>query len=360
MTAPPDRSTRATFAASERFRRGRLLSVLLLGFFVIEGGAVWQYVLVDSDHPAMIGLVLFALATTLIAGALNRLGHVTPAALLLTLVAQVLPLAGIHATATHLDLLELDVFYLLVGSELVAASVLAPWTVFPVACVNSLLIAASIALTPHAPALQQLLASNDAQQVFAGPIVMQLIVAMVAYVWARSVLSALRRADGAETIAELERREVARTHELEEGVRELLAVHVHLANGNFTVRAPAVRNAMLWQIGNSLNNLIGRFARLAHAEFTLQRTAEEAARLADAVRAQRGGQQPLWPAPSGTPLDPVLLALADRPGLDRDERGQDSTKLPGVESPFTRAGSAEPHAIPSWLFPQPSSHGSEG
>jgi len=124
---------------------------------------------------------------------------------------------------------------------------------------------------------------------------------------------ALRRADRAEEIAALQQREAERTHELEQGVRELLSAHVQIANGNFQARVPAIRNPLLWQIGSSLNNLMARFARLAQMEFLLRRTEQEAHRLAESIRVARAGGRPLWPAPTGAPLDEVITALTDAP-----------------------------------------------
>ncbi|MEO7000161.1 MAG: hypothetical protein ABI068_00020, partial [Ktedonobacterales bacterium] len=135
------------------------------------------------------------------------------------------------------------------------------------------------------------------------------IVAVVAYLWVRSSLDALRRADRAEELAELERREIERNRELEQGVRDLLSVHVQLANGNFNARVPQIANMMLWQIGSSLNNLIGRLSRLAQAEFQLRRTVEETHRLGEALRALLAGRAPIWPAPSGAPTDEVIEPL---------------------------------------------------
>jgi hypothetical protein len=366
LTAPPEPPGNSSFAVRERARRGRLASVFLLVFLLIGLGALYQYMIVDDDHPAMVSVLLVAFALAGVAGLLNRLGWVTSAGLLLTALAG-LPLPGAPATALagKLDVLHLGAFYLLVGSEIVAASVLEPWAVFPVAVVNSILIYATITLMPHTSALAHVLASNNGQQALAGPLVMQLIVAIVSYLWAQSIVRALRRADRAEEIAELELRELQRTHELEEGVQQLLAVHIHLANGNFNVRAPAVRNTLLWQVGNSLNNLIGRLARLAQADFALRRTQDEAHHLADAILIMRSGRQPIWPAPSGTPLDAVTAALSG-PGLRRmapnlsttleaanpARSGLDSGQLRTVgSSPLPASGVPE---APEWLFPRSS------
>lgn len=372
LTAPGDPPASAAFAVRDRARRGRLASVLLLALLAILLGAGWQYVVVDDDHPAMKLVLLVALALVVLAGVLNRAGSVTAAGLLLVVLAD-LPLAAVPATALdgRLDVLALESFYLLAGAVLVAASLLAPWSVFLAALVNSGLMFAIIYALPHTAALQQLLASNDAEQALAGPVLMQLIVAVVAYLWARSTLSALRRADRAEEIAALEQREIERNAELEEGMQQLLAVHVQLANGNFNVRAPAVRNRMLWQIGNSLNNLIGRLARLANADFVLRRTQDEARALAGVVQAQRAGQRVAWPAPSGTPLDGVIVALGGLPPAP-DAAAAPYTSPFSPFSPFSPVSPPAPNSgpmpgspqapspawnderasdVPAWLFP---------
>ena len=314
LVAPPSPPVGADFATRERARRGRLAGVLLLAFTLIELAVFAQFTLVDDDHPYMKVTLVACLILTVVVGALNRLGWGVAAGLLLVALAD-LPLAAIPATALdgRFDTVDLGALYLAAGALLVAASILEPWSVFIVAAINCALMAGLMLGMPHTAAFEQLLASNNAQQAFAGPLLMQVVVALVAFIWARSVLVALRRADRAEEIAALQHREAERTHELEQGVRELLAAHVQLANGNFQARVPAIRNPMLWQIGSSLNNLIARFARLAQMDFLLRRTEQEARRLAESIRVARAGSAPLWPAPSGTPLDEVITALTDAP-----------------------------------------------
>lgn len=314
LTTPAPLPVSAGFAEREWARRGRLVSVLLLAFLAIEAGALWLYVIVDDDHPLMKVALLVALAMAVLVGALNRLGQVAWAGVLLVALAD-LPAVGIPATAIggQLDVLHLGSLYLLAGSELVASSVLAPVSVFAVAAVNSVIVVALLRLTPHTAALGAVLASNNGPQAYAGPVALQLIVALVAFLWASSTLSALRRADRAEEIAALERREVERGREIEEGVQELLTVHVRLANGDFNVRVPPVRNASLWRIGVSLNTLVARFARLAEAERALVQQQMETRRLAATLVTRRMGQPAPWPAPSGGPLDEVIAALTGAP-----------------------------------------------
>lgn len=345
---PPAAPASASFDERERARRGRLVGALLLAFTLIELGALFQYVVVDDDHPMMVMTLAITLTLTVIVATLNRLGRVTAAALLLVALAN-LPLAGIPATAIggKFDIIDLGPLYLAAGSVLVAASVLEPWNVFVVAAINCLLMAIIMVGMPHTAAFSQLMASNNAQQAFAGPLLMQAVVALVAFFWARSVLNALRRADRAEEIAALERREVERTYELEQGVRELLAVHVQLANGNFQARSQPIRNPLLWQIGSSLNTLIARLGRLAQMDFLLRRTTQEAQHLAEAIRVMRAGRQPIWPTPSGTPLDEVIVALSPAPPNAAPTGGTPSAPPGAFSPPPAAAFDANP---PEWPF----------
>ncbi len=350
LTAPATPPASASFERREWARRGRLVSVLLLAFLGIEAGALWLYVVVDDDHPLMKVALLVALLVALAVAALNRMGSVAWAGALLVALAD-LPAVGIPATAFggRLDVLHLGALYLLAGSVLVAASVLAPVSVFVVAAANSVIVVALLALTPRTPELAAVLVSNNGPQAYAGPIAMQLIVALVAFLWARSALMALRRADRAEELAELERREIERAHEVEEGVRQLLAIHVRMANGDFSARVPPVRNAPLWRIGVSLNNLIARFARLAEVDLALRRTRSEAHLLAETVMARRAGQRPAWPEPSGTPLDELLAALS---GESASPTAPRSPSLDERLSPGPQAGQNEPYPpLPDWRAP---------
>jgi hypothetical protein len=364
VAAPVDPAPSAPFAMREWARRGRLLSVVLLGFLLILAGGFYQYLVVDDDHPAMVVVLGVALGVAVLVAVLNRLGQVPLAGVLMVALAEV-PLAGPFAATKdgQLDILHLGAFYLTVGSLLVAASVLAPWSVFPVALLNSVASLLILHTLPRTPALAALLDSNDGQQAFLGPIVMQVIVAIVAYLWAQNTLAALRRADRAEEIAALERREAERQRELEEGVRQLLAVHVHLANGDFAARSPEVRNPMLWQVGKSLNVLIGRLARYAQADAVLRREQEEARRLAEALYAAQAGRPVAWPAPTGLPLDVVTEAARASLGAGRtrvgtaspmDMRTQPSggqvSPWPGAPSPMPSTHDSRDR-LPDWLRP---------
>src|SRR5690242_16834637 len=151
LTGPPEATLTTSFTTRDRIRRGQLLGMLILGFLVILLGALFQYLVIDSDHPLMDVILCAALSMLVVVAVLNRLGYVSAAGVLLTALAE-LPLAGIWATGGRVDLLGLGSYYLLVGACLVAASVLIPGSVFAVALLNCVLIWASITFSPHTAA----------------------------------------------------------------------------------------------------------------------------------------------------------------------------------------------------------------
>jgi hypothetical protein len=304
----------------------------------------------------MIALLLIACAAMILVGGLNRAGYVTLAGLLMVLLAD-LSLPSIPATG-DVDLQHLGAFYLSIGSLLVAASVLPAVTVFPLAVINGAAVLSLIFYFPHTAEFDAVLRSNDAQQVVAGPLLMQIIVAIVAFLWANSMVRALRRADRAEEIAYLQRRAANQQAELEEGVRELLVVHAQVASGDFRVRTSGLRNPLLSRVGKSLNMLISSLARTAQADYLLWLEQEEAKRLAEAIYLTRNGRQAVWPGPTGLPLDIVLEALRARPRmLGRGPSGPFSGPLQrpgGSDATWGRQGQplTDPrNDLPDWLRP---------
>src|SRR5260370_19621357 len=148
------------------------------------------------------------------------------------------------------------------------------------------------------PALYPLLASWMAYDVIVQPIGLQIIVAAVTYLWVRSALHAIARADRAEEIAELQRREAERTRQLETEIQQLLQTQVRAANGDLTVRTNLSQDNLLWQVGVSLNMLLTRLQKAgreaSRAEYENQQLRWEVARLSEVVREARAGRQSAW------------------------------------------------------------------
>ncbi len=367
LSVPPEPPASADFAARDRARRGRLGGSLLFGLLLLMVLAVF----IGLGDPASLISALIGLGAVVVAMILNRSGFVNIAGLIMVaLPALVIVLSIVGAPSGQLDTLYLPLFDLLAISIVIAATLLAPPAVLLVTVAAIGFTVADILLQPHVSSMNSLFATSDGLlTLIARPVASQLILGVIGFLWARSTVQSIRRADRAEELAELERRELDRTHELEEGVRQLLAVHVHLANGDFNVRAPAIRNSLLWQIGSSLNNLVARLGRLAQADFVLRRTQEEANRVTEAIYMLNSGRQPIWPAPSNTPLDRLVdvlrgalpprapgaapaAQLPPSPGGGYPGASANSMPLPGGAAPNMPMGYSD---RPSAPYPNPQS-----
>jgi hypothetical protein len=183
-----------------------------------------------------------------------------------------------------------------------------------VALLNSAVIIADYMLQPHNAniAVDAALYPSVMQQtisLLSRPIALQFIFAVVAYLWVRGADKATSRADRAEEIAELERRELDRTIAVEEGVRYLHQTLVQWMNGDFRSSMQPMPVEVLQRLSDDLNAFILQVGPRLQADFYYRRTQEEARRLADALQAQAQGHRVTMPAPSGTPVDMVIESL---------------------------------------------------
>jgi hypothetical protein len=365
-----------TVAQRELARRSRLASWLILGLFL---ALVVVSPLVTGDTQTLIAFSLFAVGLTICA-VLNRRGLVNATGTILVALIILVIMGPTVTSPLGLTMGQLPNYDALAIAVLVAATLLPRWAIFAVAALNSAMVVADFTLRRHHPNVQQdaaLYASPTLQTIslLVRPIALELMVAVVAYLWIRGTDEAIRRADRAEELAQLEQRETERARDLAEGVQQLLAVHVRLANGDFRARAPQLRSPQLAQIGQSLNALINRLARFAQVEALLQRTHVEATRLADALQRARHGQPFNPPPTSGTPLDPVVETLrqqAQRAGrmsqpLSDAQAGQEPSSSPfshPLSNPFPasqyNSSASQPlserrpqpdPSLPDWLRP---------
>lgn len=333
QTAPQELPN-ATFAQRELVRRGRLASTILLGF-LITGLLQLPFV---YKGPQTLLMLLPAFLGMGVQIWLNRIGQVNVVGVLMVLISYSV-LASLLTTGKQLDVLSLPVFDLLVIPELMAVSLLPAISIFPVAIVNSIVILTLAKYLPHTAELGAVLTAADGRAVLTRAIALQFIVAIVAYLWVRSAVLAIQRADQAEIVAALQQREAERTRELEEGVHQLLDVLVRMANGDFSSRVPLLTNTLLWRVGTAINTLIGRLERSSQAQSLLQRFEEESNRLVQAIYALRPGDRELWITPHGTPLDRVHEALR--------------AVLPRLSSPQVNAPATDMSAFTTVMLPPP-------
>jgi large-conductance mechanosensitive channel len=313
LTAPDIPPPNAPFAQLEIVRRGRLASIILF-FVLLLGILAAPSIIVSSTDLAAPLSHLASIAINVIALFFNRRGKVTIAGILVV-TSVTLGFTVSLVFPGHIGVSSLPLFELLALPELIAVSLLPPGSVFIVALLYSLFVWFDLSFLPHARDLEQLLAQFRYGLILE-PILLYVLVAVVTFLWVRGAIQALKRADRAEEIAILERREVERQQQeieqkrqLDLGIQQILQTHVQVANGNFQVRAPLTRENILWQIAYSLNNLVARLQNYAQGEMELRRVREQAGHLLQAVRQAKDNDHPIWVKREGTFLDPIALEL---------------------------------------------------
>lgn len=246
--------------------------------------------------------------------ALNRFGMVHLAGALLVAFISVAILSYMVSSPLGLTMGELPNYDVLAVGVVVAATVLPRWAAFVVAAINSVAIVVDYLVQPHnlnlivdadlypSPLVQTL-------SLVSRPIAFEFILAVVAYLWARGMERAIERAEQSDEIATLKQRELENARALQEGARYLHQTLSQWAQGNLRPRVPVMPEESLQQVGDDLNQFIGRFSTYLQADFLLRRADIELQRLAEALHNYAQGRPTVWPAPSGTPVDQVLEAL---------------------------------------------------
>lgn len=279
-------------ALREQVHRKQVVNIILLvitAFQLIDlPGAIMM------KSSASIGTVIFGLVLCGIALVFNQMGKVTIVSILLIAVVDLGCGLMLLTTPMGLNVSDLPVLDVLIVSELIAVSLLPPISVFPVAVSNIAFIVADLALQPKTPELQMVLTSSMGFNAIVQPISLQIVVAAVSFIWVRSALVALARADRAEEIAamqqreaEMQHREAERQQHIEVGVQHLSQILVQAANGDKTVRAQMNQDNMLWRIGNSLNLLLTRLMRTGQLEQENKRLRAELTTLKEARHLER-------------------------------------------------------------------------
>lgn len=328
LTAPPTPPADASLAQREKARRGRLASMILLFVIIL---IIVMFPVVIFNHT-LFPIMLGALLASSIALLLNRSGRIMAGGILMVCFVDLGFATGLVMTHGGLGVYNLPTFDLLTIAELLAVSLLPPRSVFFVALANCLFIWFGLSFLPHNAELSQLLATTG-YSVIVRPIILQVIVAIVTFLWVRSATQAIARADRAEVIATLEHTIAEQEHAvaqekrlLDASIAQIVETHMRVANGDFNARVPLTQDNVLWQIAGSLNNLLSRLQRLRQSEetlqkmqpqiyqarqigFELQRSRQEIAFLVAALQNAKAGRQPIQYKRGSPLLDPVIAEL---------------------------------------------------
>ena len=309
--AAPGEPENSTSQDRERVRAGRLASIILLITFCF-GLAQVPNALNSTNHLFLL-ILLIAMAINIGALIFNRRGNVRAVGSVMVIVVEAAFILIVVTSPTGLSSRSLTTFYSLVLTELIAVSLLPPKSVFLAALCNGTFTWAALSLLKHTPDLN-IATPSSYYSALAGPLIIQLIVAIVTYLWVEGAREAIERAEQVaaleRALAERDRAEAEQKQQLEVGIQQILQTHIQAANGNFEARAPLARENVLWQVAYGLNNLLARLQRATQSEHELQRTGTEAARLTEAVRNAKVRRQPVQVQKSGTLLDPLTQELS--------------------------------------------------
>lgn len=316
LTAPrwPDHAI--PIEERERLRKAELTSFSILAIFAFLIALVSNSL---ADVTTAQAVVIMAIIL-LVAAILNRTGrtrsaaYLVPSGMLLLLIATVIEAPG------GVKLIGLPIYDLLVIPIFVVSLIgdrSAPW-VF--ATISIAFVVGSYVLEPHEIIHLSTGFSFDGigyEQAIFGiwgminrHVALLFFAALFGWLGARSVDNAIARADRAEELARLEHAFAEQSLQLEQGIRAIQQTHIQVANGDYNARAPLAEDHILWQISNALNTLILRLHRSVQAEHMLRRTELEVTRLKEEIQRAKTGQIPIWPQPSGTPLDPIIVEFS--------------------------------------------------
>jgi large-conductance mechanosensitive channel len=316
LSAPPEPPIEADLAAREAFRRGRLTSVVLLFFLVLA--VIFIPVAIFGASKFLLPLMLIVLVVIVIAVLFNRAGKISIAGAILVASVEIAFMISLSTERQGLGVYNLPTLDMLVLPELLAVSLLPGASVFFVALLNCLFIwfALDTTLIHHQAGLQTMMGGQSGYGVLVRPIIIQVLVAIVTFLWVRSTQRAIARADRAEVIAQLEHAIAQQEHtiaqekrQLESSIQQIVQAHTQISNGDYNVRIPLTQENVLWQVAGSLNNLLSRLQRYRQESQQYQHMSTEINQLTTEVRRARASRQPLRYRRSGTPLDALVLEL---------------------------------------------------
>jgi hypothetical protein len=333
LTAIPENSQQTSFIRREAERKSRLLSTAV--FFLILVVLLIIPATLFIPNRDVLWLCVAVIMFCLLSLALNHNGKTILAGIIITAVFEVAFFLTIVSTRPF-DVSNLPLYDMLVLPELLVASLLPGNSIFFAGLVNSIFIWIDLVFQPRTVTLSHYLASPLFYTALVRPVVMQLLVAVVVYIWVRSTLRAIERADKAEMLAHLEHLLAMQKKQLEMGIQEILQTHTAVSNGNLEARTPLTQDNALWPLANALNTLLTRFQRAARAEKSLQQIQVILPPIVNKLQIAEQQQAPVPVFQStGTPLDPLLSWLSGRlisrrssaaqlPRLD-DKRPRDQT-----------------------------------
>ena len=305
LTAIPEVPSTGYLAHREAARQSQLTSNVLF-FFTVTVIVLLPACFLAPGH-AYFWLDMGLAAASLFALVLNRKGYTLAAGILITLAGFLILTIALFTTIPF-DETTLQGYDMYVIVELLAVSLLPMRSIFLVAAMSTIAILGTLIYMPHTAVLNMDL-HDRLLIIIARPVGTLFLVAGVAYILASTMVKAIKRADRAELIAQLQHEIAEQKRELDTGIQQILQTHVAVANGFLQTRAPLAQDNMLWQIARALNNLLVRYQRAAQAEEDLHCVDQVVARYVSAIQqAEQHQKVPILPL-AHTHMDPLIAAL---------------------------------------------------
>jgi len=316
LTAPPEPPPSARLAKREAARRGRLISLFLL-ILIILVFVVFPIAIVNRNIPVIFALTV-GLVTNVFALRLNRRGLVFVTGLVIVAISMASYILAQAFNPGGLRTGDLPDFDLLVQTELLAVTLLPARSVFVVAFLDSAFIWLDVTYQPHTIDLMHFIAT-DGYAAVGRPIFLQIVVAVVAYIWVRNMSQALARADQAEIIAQLEHARAtleqttaSQARDLSVSIEEIRQTLRKVGSGDFHARAHLPKDDVLIPLAESFNQVLQRLQGLIAESDELARGKIQTGRVISALHEARASDQlPQLPEQGvGTTIDLLILELA--------------------------------------------------
>jgi hypothetical protein len=308
-----------TLRERERIRRGRLASIILaVQLLFIELPVIPVVISAPNGHivlPWLSGCIVALLA----AFGFNRRGNLLIAGILMVGSIEVTMIVKILTIPGGISIFYIPQFDILIQPILIAVALLAPWSAFAVAGFNICFIIAALTAGPHAADLTQAL-HNPIQvgDLFAVPVMAQILTAFFGWIIVRNLLEALKQADQAEQIAALEyslaenrRKAEERSTQLEVGVNAIVKTIQQVSNKDIGARVELTPENELWPVGKQINLFLDRYQKARGAEHELEATRAAISEFSNEIY-QAGQQQRSFHLPPrrNTLLDSVIIAFS--------------------------------------------------
>ena len=263
-TQDPEPNT--NFWRRERVQRCKLATVTIpiVMLFLL---ALFPQAVTNQD-PVLTTTLFLGLGACICALLLTQRGLVRIAGVLtLIVVYAVGTFALLHfpegLTASDLYLLDLTII-----PDILVLAFFPANSILPTACINALQASAVLLLGPHDSTIAHLLQTTPLN-IFTQIYATQMVTAIVLYLWANNTERRIAQAEKRER-KDWQAKELEHKRQLDAGIQQILQTHVSVANGDLNARAPLLKDHELWQVANSLNNLIARYQSLSHTEHKLR------------------------------------------------------------------------------------------